>query len=119
MLGYRLWVAHLIGFVLQNLLALLFVVALLLSRRLEGRHRPGRRAVPIVGYCCSPLASQGCGPGLFTSSFPLRPAKTHWMGSEPVSHRVRLACIAFLARTWGFKGGGRECRLHLPARRRR
>jgi hypothetical protein len=24
------------------------------------------------GYCCFPLASQGCGPGLFTSSFPLR-----------------------------------------------
>ena len=63
-------VAHIIGFVLQNLPALLFVVALLVAaaRVATGLSPSGS----YRGYCCSPLASQGCGPGLFTSSFPLR-----------------------------------------------
>ena len=62
-------VAHIIGFLLQNLPALLFVIALVIA---AARRRHGPMAERFLSWILLlPIGITGCGPGFFMFSFPL------------------------------------------------
>ena len=73
-------VAHIIGFVLQNLPALLFVVALLVAAA-RGRHGPVAERF-LSWILLLPIGITGLWAGSHLLS--RYGCETHWMGSEPV-----------------------------------
>jgi hypothetical protein len=106
-------VAHIIGFVLQNLPALLFVVALLVAAA-RGRHGP------VAGRFLSwilllPIGITGLWAGAFHVFFPTTAAKLIGWEVSPFQFEVGMAdlaigattCIAFW-RDVGFKAAASE-----------